>query len=270
MVPAYFTPTGTRLEKLVWPAIIDHSATMITVFDDAEALSLGAAEFFVRVAREAVASRGRFAVALSGGATPRRPYELLARAPLRDQVDWTRTHIFWGDERGVPPDDPRSNARLAREVLLNYVPIPVAQVHPMDCGPDPAEGARRYEVRLRHFFAAARPRFDLILLGLGKNGHTASLFPGLPGLAEPDRWVAPVYEAEQDLYRLTLTPVLINEAREVAFLVAGADKAAVVREVIQGPMDPRRLPAQLIQPEPGRLHWLLDKAAAGALNLEKM
>jgi 6-phosphogluconolactonase len=140
----------------------------------------------------------------------------------------------------------------------------------MDCGPDPAEGARRYEDRLRHFFAAARPRFDLILLGLGENGHTASLFPGLPGLTEPDRWVAAVYEAEQDLHRLTLTPALINEAREVVFLVAGAAKAAVVREVIQGPLEPLRLPAQLIQPEPGRLHWLLDKAAAGALNLEKM
>ena len=270
MAPAYFTPIGTRLEKLIWQAITDHGLAMIRVFDDAEALSRGAAEFFVQVAREAVASRGRFIVALSGGGTPRRTYELLARPPLRDQVDWTRTHIFWGDERGVAPDDPRSNARLAREALINYVPIPVAQVHPMDCGPDPAEGARRYEDRLRHFFAAARPRFDLILLGLGENGHTASLFPGLPGLTEPDRWVAAVYEAEQDLHRLTLTPALINEAREVVFLVAGAAKAAVVREVIQGPLEPLRLPAQLIQPEPGRLHWLLDKAAAGALNLEKM
>jgi 6-phosphogluconolactonase len=243
---------------------------MIRVFDDAEALSRGAAEFFVRVAQEAVASRGRFTVALSGGSTPRRTYELLARPPLRNQVDWTRTHLFWGDERSVAPDDPRSNARLARETLINYVPIPVAQVHPMECGPEPAEGARRYEVLLRHFFAAARPRFDLILLGLGENGHTASLFPGLPGLAEPDRWVAAVYKADQDLYRLTLTPALINEAREVAFLVSGAAKAEVVREVIQGPLDPLCLPAQLIQPEPGRLHWLLDKAAAGALNLEKM
>jgi 6-phosphogluconolactonase len=238
---------------------------MIRVFADEEALSRGAAELFVRVARDAVARRGRFSVALSGGGTPRRTYELLVQPPLRDQMDWTRTHLFWGDERCVAPGDPRSNAHMARETLINQVPIPAGQVHPMDCLPNPAEGARRYEVLLRHFFGEAQPRFDLILLGLGENGHTASLFPGDPGLTDHDIWVAPVYVAEQDLHRLTLTAALINRAREVAFLVAGAAKAAVLREVIQGPLDPLRLPAQLIHPEPGRLHWLLDKAAAANL-----
>ena len=238
---------------------------MIRVFDDPEALSRGAAEFFVKVAKDAVAQRGQFSVALSGGGTPRRTYELLAQPPLRDQVDWDKVHIFWGDERCVPADDPRSNARMAREALLAHVPIPAGQVHPMDCLPVPEEGARRYEALLRAFFADGEPRFDLILLGLGENGHTASLFPGDPALTETERWVAPVYVAEQDLHRLTLTAAFINQARVVAFLVAGAAKAAVVREVIQGPRDPRRLPAQLIHPEPGELHWLLDKAAAGEL-----
>jgi 6-phosphogluconolactonase len=243
---------------------------VIRIFDDPEALSRGAADFFTAAARDAVAARGRFSVALSGGSTPRRTYEILAQPSFRDRVDWARAHIFWGDERCVDPEDPRSNARLARELLLHHVPVPAGQVHPMDCLPDPREAARRYEAMLQSFFAGGEPRFDLILLGLGEDGHTASLFPGAPALAEAERWVAEVYVAEQDLHRLTLTAAFINRAATVAFLVAGAAKAAVVREVIAGPRDPRRLPAQLIQPEPGELHWLLDKAAAGALNLEKM
>ncbi len=238
---------------------------MIRIFDDPEALSLGAAEFFADTARDAVAARGRFSVALSGGSTPRRTYETLARPSFRDRVDWARTHVFWGDERCVDLDDPRRNALMAQEALLRHVPVPAGQVHPMDCLPDPREAARRYEALLRNFFTGGEPRFDLILLGLGENGHTASLFPGAAVLAEAARWVAEVYVAEPDLHRLTLTAPFINRAATVAFLVAGAAKAAVVREVIAGPRDPRRLPAQLIRPEPGELHWLLDKGAAGAL-----
>lgn len=243
---------------------------MIRIFNDPEALGRGAAEFFAGIAREAVVSRGQFSVALSGGGTPRRTYELLARPPLRDGGDWLKTHIFWGDERCVDPDSPHSNTRMAREALLNHVPIPAEQVHPMDCGPTPEEGARRYEALLRDYFAGREPRFDLILLGLGENGHTASLFPGGEVLNELHRWVAPVYVAEQDLHRLTLTAAFINQARKVAFLVAGAAKAEVVRQVLHGPRDPRRLPAQLIRPEPGQLHWLLDQGAAGALDLENL
>ena len=238
---------------------------MIRIFDDPEALSLGAAEFFADTARDAVAARGRFSVALSGGSTPRRTYEMLARPSFQGRVDWARTHVFWGDERCVDPEDPRSNARLATEALLRHVAVPAGQVHPMDCLPDPREAARRYEALLQNFFTGGEPRFDLILLGLGENGHTASMFPGAAALAEAERWVAEVYVADQDLHRLTLTATFINRAATVAFLVAGAAKAAVVREVITGPRNPLRLPAQLIRPEPGKLHWLLDKAAAGAL-----
>lgn len=239
---------------------------MIRVFADPEALSRGAAEFFVNLARSAVAARGRFSVALSGGGTPRRAYELLAQPPYRDEVDWRRVHIFWGDERCVPWDDPRSNARMAYQSWLNHLPLPRSQIHPIDCTQAPAGAARRYEILLQEFFGGGPPYLDLVLLGLGEDGHTASLFPGHPALNEMHRWVASVYVAEQDLYRLTLTAPLINRAREVAFLVAGADKAAVVREVIEG-RDPMRLPAQLIHPEPGQLHWFLDKGAAGALRL---
>ncbi|MFI5331290.1 MAG: 6-phosphogluconolactonase [Desulfobaccales bacterium] len=238
---------------------------MIRVFDDPEALSRGAAELFVSTARDAVAARGRCSMALSGGRTPRRTYELLAQPAFRDRLPWAQSHVFWGDERCVEPEDPRSNARLARETLLNHVPLPAGQVYPMLCNPTPAAGARSYEALLRDFFGAGAPRFDLILLGLGENGHTASLFPGDPVLSEPKRWVAAVYVAEQDMYRLTLTAAIINQARVVAFLVAGAAKAAVVQEVRQGLRDPRRLPAQLIQPERGELHWLLDQRAAGGL-----
>lgn len=240
---------------------------MIRVFADAEALGRGAAELFVRLARDAVVAGGRFSVALSGGGTPRRTYELLALPPFRDEVDWTRVHIFWGDERCVPWDDPRSNARMAYQSWLKHVPLPRSQVHPIDCTQAPAGAARRYETLLREFFGGGPPSLDLVFLGLGADGHTASLLPDDPVLAEAERWVAPVYVAAQDLYRLTLTAPLINRARAVVFLVAGAAKAAVVREVIEGrPRDPHRLPAQLIQPEPGELYWLLDKEVAQELS----
>jgi 6-phosphogluconolactonase len=239
---------------------------LIHLFDDLEALSQGAAEFFADKARNAVTARGRFSVALSGGSTPRRTYEILARPIFQDRLDWTRAHVFWGDERCVELDDPRSNALMAREALLRHVPVPAGQVHPMDCRSSPREAARRYEALLQSFFAGGEPCFDLILLGLGENGHTASLFPGALVLTETERWVAEVYVAEQALHRLTLTAAFINRAAAVAFLVAGAAKAAVVREVIEGPRDPGRLPAQLIHPESGELHWLLDKGAAGALD----
>jgi 6-phosphogluconolactonase len=238
---------------------------MIEVYPDLESLSLAAAALLVRLANLAVAARGRFSVALAGGATPRRTYELLAAPPLKDQAPWDRVHVFWGDERCVPAGDSRSNARLAKEVWLDRVPIPVRQIHPMNCASDPAAAARQYEAQLREFFAGQPPILDLVLLGLGQDGHTASLFPGTMALAEAERWAAAVYVAEQDLHRVTLTAPLINQAAVAAFLVAGGAKAGVLREVLHGPRDPARLPAQLIQPHPGELLWLTDLTAAGAL-----
>jgi 6-phosphogluconolactonase len=238
---------------------------MIDVYPDLESLSRAAATLLVEQANLAVAARGRFSVALAGGATPRRTYELLAAPPLKDQAPWDRVHVFWGDERCVPLTDPRSNARLAKEAWLDHVPIPVTQIHPLDCAPDPAAAARQYEAKLREFFAGQPPILDLVFLGLGDDGHTASLFPGTPVLAESKHWAAAVSVAGQDLQRVTLTAPLINQAAMVAFLVAGGAKAGVLREVLHGPRDPARLPAQLIQPHNGELLWLVDLAAAGSL-----
>ena len=235
---------------------------MIQVYPDPESLSRAAAALLVTQANLAVAARGRFSVALSGGTTPRRTYELLAAPPWVDQGPWGRVHVFWGDERCVPLTDPRSNARLAKEAWLDRVPIPADQIHPLNCARDPADAARQYEAQLREFFAGQPPRLDLVLLGLGDDGHTASLFPGAPVLKEGERWAAAVCLAEPDLHRVTLTAPLINQAAMVAFLVAGKSKAGVLREVLHGPYDPERLPAQLIQPQPGKLFWLTDQEAA--------
>ncbi len=233
---------------------------MIRVLSNPEALSRAAAALFVRRARTAIRRAGRFAVALSGGQTPRRAYEWLACPPFRDAVEWTRVHVFWGDERCVPFEDPRSNARMAHEALLDHVPIPRSQIHPIVCAGDPEAAAARYEAALRDFFGERPPRFDLIFLGLGEDGHTASLFPFSPALEEQARWVAAV--EGPDIPRVTLTFPVLNQARWVVFMVAGANKAAILREVQKGPLDPRRWPAQGIRPAAGRLLWLVDRAAA--------
>jgi 6-phosphogluconolactonase len=241
---------------------------MIRVYPNPESLSRAAAVLLVSQANLAVARRGRFSVALSGGGTPRRAYELLAGPPFLDQAPWDRMHVFWGDERCVPLDDPRSNAGMAKAAWLDRVPIPKAQIHPLDCAGAPAEAAGNYEAQLREFFAGQPPRLDLVLLGLGTDGHTASLFPGSPVLAETERWAAPVSAAEADLYRVTLTAPLINQAAVVAFLVAGGSKAGVLSEVLHGPRDSGRLPAQLIQPQNGEVLWLIDQEAAARLPAE--
>jgi 6-phosphogluconolactonase len=238
---------------------------MIQVYDDDEALSQAAATFFMETARQAVQDRGRFAVALSGGDTPRRAYELLAQAPLRDQVPWDKTHIFLGDERCVSSDNDLSNEHMAREALLNKVPLPAQQIHSLYTFGSPRDAALRYETVLREFFANEPPRFDLILLGLGENGHTASLFPNSSALEERKCWVREVYLPDQQIARVTLTAPLINQARKIIFIVSGAAKAEVLQEVIEGPADPTRLPAQLIAPADGEVCWMVDKAVASKL-----
>jgi 6-phosphogluconolactonase len=238
---------------------------MIWFYDDYEALSNAAAGIFVQQARQAAQSKGWFGVVLSGGHTPQRTYQLLAQPPYRDRVSWGQVHVFWGDERCVPPADHRSNARMAHEALLDHVPIPASQIHPIACGQAPRQAADDYEAVLREFFGDQPPRFDLILLGLGENGHTASLFPDTPVLDEQRRWVSDVYVARQDLVRVTLTAPLVNRAAVVAFLVSGAGKAGVLREVLEGPIDPHRLPAQLIRPSHGELHWLVDQDTGALL-----
>ncbi|HJV65511.1 MAG TPA: 6-phosphogluconolactonase [Geomonas sp.] len=238
---------------------------MVQVHYDAEALSLAAARLFVDEARRAVEKRGAFDVLLSGGETPRRCYELLGQEPLRGEVPWHAVHLFWGDERWVPHNDPRSNFGMARRAFIERVPLAGCQVHPVPFGKTPQESAHLYEERLREHFAPAQPRFDLVLLGLGEDGHTASLFPGSPALEEAEHLVCAVAPASQPLQRVTVTPLLLNRSALVAFLVSGSGKAAILRRVLEGERDPLRLPAQAVRPA-GKLVWLADRDAAALLS----
>jgi 6-phosphogluconolactonase len=235
----------------------------LDVLPDRAGLMRAAAEEFVKVAGHAQSSRGRFSVALSGGSTPAALYSLLATADFARRVDWSRVHVFWGDERCVPPDHPQSNFRMANETLISKVPLPAENVHRIHGEDDPKQAAAAYEALLRRFLGAEH--LDLVLLGMGDNGHTASLFPGLPGVTEPVRWVLAQYVEVVSMWRVTLTPVVINAAHHVAFLVAGAEKAARLRDVLEGPTQVEVLPSQAIRPTGGELCWLVDAAAAARL-----
>jgi 6-phosphogluconolactonase len=236
---------------------------MIRITANPEELAQAAAELIVEQAQAAVRDRGRFSMALAGGSTPQRAYEILARPPFRDRIPWRQIHLFWGDERCVPFRDPRSNAAMVCRALLDQVPIPASHIHQVNCAKSPHEAAREYEVLLRTFFAGHPAVFDLVLLGLGADGHTASLFPGTSALEERKRWVTEVCVTEQEIYRVTLTPLLINQARMVVFLVSGAAKAAVLRDIREGTAD---MPARLIRPARGELRWLVDREAAAMLS----
>lgn len=238
---------------------------MIQIFPDLESLSQAAARLFVRLAQRAVERRGRFCVALSGGSTPKRAYEMLACPPLQEAVAWEWVHVFWGDERCVPPDDPRSNALMARTAFLDKVSIPPAQVHPISCPEGPAHGARDYEKLLSLFFGGRPPRFDMVLLGLGEDGHTASLFPGTDALGERERWAASVRAPGREMDRVTLTLPVIARARKLVFLVSGAAKARILREVVEGG-EPAVLPAQMVRSAAGNKPvWMVDAEAASLL-----
>jgi 6-phosphogluconolactonase len=234
---------------------------VIRIFNDTESLSRAAATLFSEESQLAVQLHGRFDVVLCGGRTPQRMHEILAQPPFRQQIPWLQTHIFWGDERCVPLHDPRSNEKWAREELLNEVPVSSDHIHPIRCHKSPRDAAEAYESKLRKIFDGHLPQFDLIFLGLGSNGHTASLFPDTDVLEEDKRWAAEVYVKEDYLHRVTLTVPVINNAKHVVFLVSGAEKASVLHQVLEGPFTPRKLPAQLIQPTNGNITWLVDKAA---------
>ncbi|HEX4964078.1 MAG TPA: 6-phosphogluconolactonase [Thermoanaerobaculia bacterium] len=239
----------------------------IRVFATVPELMQGAAEEVTARAEEAVRERGRFAWALSGGSTPRDLYRLLAAAPYRDRMPWSSVHVFWGDERHVPPDHPESNFRMAREAMLDAVPLAAANVHRIRAEePDAAAAAAAYEAELRAFFALAPgewPRFDLILLGLGKDAHTASLFPGGTAVHESERLVVAPWVPAQSTFRITLTPPVLDHARLAAFLASGDDKAEPLRAVLEGARDPERWPAQIVT---GNRLWLVDQAAARLLS----
>ena len=238
-------------------------------FADAESVARGAAEWIAEAAREAVSERGRFSVALAGGSTPRRIYEILAGedGPGRE-IDWPKVHVFFGDERTVPPDHADSNFRMANEALLSHVAIPAENVHRMIGEGDAAANARLYEDELRSFFGddADWPAFDLVMLGMGDDGHTASLFPATAALEERRAWVVSNWVEKFSTYRITLTAPAINHAARVLFTVTGAGKAARLKEVVEGPRDTGRLPSQLIEPRGGAIDWFVDEAAAAQLS----
>ncbi len=235
------------------------------VFPDLDALSRAALAELLRIVQQAVRERGRFAIALAGGHTPASLYALWADADKQGApTPWDRVHLFWSDERYVGHDDPRSNYGMARELLIARVPIPQANVHPMPTqSAQPTEAADAYEAELRKFFGAALPAFDLQLLGLGTEGHTASLFPGSPALDEPGRWVAAVEVPAEPPRRLTLTPVVLNQGRNTFFLVAGREKREIVAALRhESESQPSPYPAAHIRPA-GRVLWFLDEAARG-------
>jgi 6-phosphogluconolactonase len=238
--------------------------TKIEVAESAEALSHAVAKQFVRLTTDAVRARGRCAVALSGGSTPRGVYRMLAYEPFRSRVRWDQIDFFWGDERHVPSDHADSNYRMVDEAMLSKVPVARAQIHRIRGEmADADRAAQEYESEIRAFFSDPVPRFDLVHLGLGTDGHTASLFAGTPALDEQERLCVANWVTKLDTYRMTLTLPVLNAARAVVFIVGGAEKAPIVREVVRGSDPSREFPAALVQPTDGELWWMLDRAAAG-------
>jgi len=248
----------------------------IQVLPDAAALAHAAAERFALAASDAIARSGQFCVALSGGSTPKAMHDILAADPFKSQIDWPKVQIFFGDERCVPPDHPESNYRMARETLLSKVPIPGDNVYRMRGEIDPNEAAKEYGQLLKDKFGAldSGPStnsgraggLDLVYLGLGEDGHTASLFPGTAAVAETKHRCVANYAEHSTTgksWRITLTAPFINSSHEIVFLVSGAKKAAALSAILEGPREPDRYPAQLIQPTHGNVTWLVDAPAAG-------
>lgn len=233
----------------------------VETFENPEKLAEAAARSFVEKAARAIAERGRFAAALAGGSTPKATYEVLARDHVSN-VDWPNVHVFFGDERTVPPDHEDSNYRMAREVLIDHVPV--GSVHRMRGELPPDEAAASYEEDLRAFFEEEPPVLDLVMLGIGGDGHTASLFPETSALEVTDRLVVANPVPKLGTTRITLTAPFLNAAREVTFLVAGEDKAEALKEILEGAADPREYPAKLVRPS-GDPIWMVDRAAARLL-----
>lgn len=243
----------------------------LLVAADPPALAREAAARFARIAQKAVARLGRVTLVLAGGSTPERLYACLASEPYRTELPWHKTHIFWSDERAVPPEHPDSNFGMAKRALLDRVPVPADRIHRMQAERSDLDGAASdYQAEIAMTFAVTPagepPAFDLILLGLGRDGHTASLFPSTQALRETRRWVCANHIPMLKTNRLTLTPPILNRAMAIVLLVSGVDKAPILQAVLRGPADPGRLPIHLVRPASGRLIWLVDQDAAKGLS----
>ena len=244
-------------------------SSQLRVYPTRSAAAHAAAAQFVATAEKAINARRRFTVALAGGNTPRDVYRLLATDEYASMVEWSNVHVFWGDERCVPFNDPENNANMARETLLNHIPVAPNNIYRIQSQLPPEQAAQDYDQTLRHYFSGRNmslPRFDLVLLGIGAEGHTASLFPGSPLLNERERWVASVYVEKMKTWRITLTPLALNAASKVVFTVIGEEKAQALKQILSQPRQPNLLPAQIVDPPDGQVLWIADKAAASLVN----
>jgi 6-phosphogluconolactonase len=233
------------------------------IHKDPNELSHALAEWITAEIETKLKTSDRFTWVLTGGNSPKQLYELLASEPFRSRIDWKKLHIFWGDERAVPFDDERNNARMTFQHLLNHVPVEKSQVHIMNTSLSPEVAAAEYEKILHQYFPNTGPSFDLVLNGMGDDGHTLSLFPHTEVIHEKNAWVKSFYLEPQKMYRITLTAPIVNRARKIAFLTFGANKAHALQEVLHGEKNYDLYPSQVIQPESGELHWWVDEAAAG-------
>lgn len=247
-------------------ARVDHLLIMeLHIYKNADELSNGAAQWIAGYIASTLQHQNRFTIALSGGSTPKKLHEILAASPYKESIDWTKLHIFWGDERFVPFEDERNNAKMAFDTLLCHVPVPKDQIHIMRTDLQPADAAAEYEKILHQYFHNGNHSFDLVLLGMGDDGHTLSLFPYTDVIHEADKWVTAFFLKQQEMYRITLTAHITNRSACVAFLVAGAGKALALKEVLEGDFNAEKYPSQLIRPRDGQLHWFIDEAAGKLL-----
>ncbi len=237
----------------------------LIIAKDPEELSRELAGWMTEFIRKTIELKGACHLVLSGGKTPEKLYRLLAEDPFREKISWEKLHIYWGDERYVPFSDERNNAKLAFETLLSQVPVNKEQVHRIDTDLPPDKAAAGYEKLLRKQFPDPRHTFDLVLLGMGANAHTLSLFPGQESRREEKHWVISTMVEEVKMQRITLTAPVVNAARAVVFMVCGADKAPALKAVLEGDYRPETWPAQLIRPGTGDLYWWVDEAAAADL-----
>jgi 6-phosphogluconolactonase len=237
---------------------------MLNIYNTADEVLTALAEYFVIIGGEAITKNGKFSVALSGGSSPKKLYELLASS-FHDQLDWGKAYFFFGDERNVPQTDKDSNYLMAKKALFDPLQIDPMHIFPVDTSLAPKEAAKKYQEEIEQFFDEGELSFDLILLGLGDNSHTASLFPHTPVLHDRVPGVSDVYLEDQQVYRITLNAPLINEAQNIAFLVYGEGKAIAVHHVLEDDEDIEEYPAQLIEPIVGQIQWFLDEAAASML-----
>lgn len=238
---------------------------VVHIQKDPAEVSLELAEWITAHIEQTLKAQDRFTFVLTGGNSPKELYRHLSSSPFRERIDWSRVHLFWGDERAVPFSDDRNNAKMTFATLIDHVPVPAQQVHVMQTDLEPEKAASAYETMLHGYFGAAGTTFDLVLIGMGDDGHTLSLFPGQPVIHEKDAWVKAYYLEAQQMHRITMTAPLVNRAARIAFLTFGTAKAHALKEVLKGQRNPDLYPSQVIQPASGDLHWFVDEAAASGL-----